>query len=437
MKFMDKIKNLLQQVSIISKKYDQIAKLTGENFNIFSLMNMEHNEVYTHSAIIGELLNPNGSHGQGAIFLNLFVEYIKECFNTEEHKIELDYFGTLVNDKICERTINIENNWDNVTGGRIDIIVEDNKQILLIENKIYAIDQPYQLIRYKNYAETKRSKKAFLFYLTLDGKDLKEKEDPYYTQDDVEIIGFNFKFDKKSEYENFRIQSNGKSNIHHCLYYPISFEKDIKNWIEKCLEKTHSLPIIRETLIQYLNLIKKLTNQTTNNIKTMEILEILKDNIDQSFEISRSIEPLKSKLYYDFFENILQYASKKEISADLSNLKNNAYFGLYLIPKEWNSKPYTIAVIFDTDHGYDYSGLYVSLNFNDNISDIEKISIQKKFDNIIPKFEINHANIWRDISNRDWANNSKIWEDVAKGKNGDTYKEIISTIEEIIEIEKS
>lgn len=434
---MDKIKNLLQQVSIISKKYDQIAKLTGENFNIFSVMNMEHNEVYTHSAIIGELLNSNGSHGQGAFFLNLFVDYIKECFNTEEHKVELDYFGKLVNDKICERTISIENNWENVTGGRIDIIVEDNKQIILIENKIYALDQPYQLIRYKNYAETKRSKKAFLFYLTLDGKDLKEKEDPYHTPDNVEIIGSNFKFNKKTEYENYRIENNGISNIHHCLYYPISFEIDIKIWIERCLEKTHSLPTIRETLIQYLNLIKKLTNQTTNNVKTMEILEILKNNIQQSFEISRSIGPLKSKLYYDFFEDIVEYANKKEISVDSSNLKSSAHFGLYLIPKEWNSKPYTIAVIFDTEHGYDYSGLYISLSFNDNISDIEKISIKEKFSKIIPEFHGNHANIWRDATNRDWANNPQIWEDVAKGKNGDTYKEIISTIEEIIEIEKS
>ena len=32
---MDKINNLLQQVSIIQKKYDEIAKITGENYNIF------------------------------------------------------------------------------------------------------------------------------------------------------------------------------------------------------------------------------------------------------------------------------------------------------------------------------------------------------------------------------------------------------------------
>ena len=427
----ESIKHLLQNVAVIQKKYDDIAKITGENFNVFSVMNMEHNEVYTHSAIIGELLNPNGSHSQGDVFLKLFIEVIKESFNSKEDIIELDHFGPLVKDKICERTISIGNNWDNVTGGRIDLIVEDHNQILIIENKIYAIDQPYQMIRYKNYADTKSSKKSFLFYLTLDGKDLKEQEEPYI-QNDITITGSNFKYDKKNEYDNLKI-----NYVHHCLYYPISFKKHIKNWIEKCLEKTHSLPIIRETLIQYLHLIKKLTNQTTNNTKTMEIIEILKKNVLQTFEISRSIEPLKSKLYYDFFEDLIQFSNKRGISVDSSNLKSSAYFGLYLTPKDWDSKPYKIAVIFDTDHGINYTGLYVALNFNDNISDNDKNLIQEKFKKIIPEFEINQSNIWRDASNRDWTNNPEIWGDIAKGENGDTYKEIISIIEEIIDIEKS
>mgnify|MGYP000526485501 CR=1 FL=1 len=55
---MDKIKNLLQQVSIIKKKYDEIAKITGENFNIFSIMRAESDEVRTHSRIIADFLNP-------------------------------------------------------------------------------------------------------------------------------------------------------------------------------------------------------------------------------------------------------------------------------------------------------------------------------------------------------------------------------------------
>lgn len=71
---MDKINNLLQQVSIIQKKYDEIAKITGENFNIFSIMRAENDEVRTHSRIIAEFLNPKGIHNQGSVFLKLFLK---------------------------------------------------------------------------------------------------------------------------------------------------------------------------------------------------------------------------------------------------------------------------------------------------------------------------------------------------------------------------
>ena len=70
------IQNLLNQVNLISKHYDRISSLTGEKFNIFSIMSMEKNEVYTHSAIITELLNPYGNHGQTDVFLKEFITII-------------------------------------------------------------------------------------------------------------------------------------------------------------------------------------------------------------------------------------------------------------------------------------------------------------------------------------------------------------------------
>lgn len=49
---MIKTNHLLSQVSGLLKSYEKLAKSTGENFNIFSVMGMESNEVKTHSAII-------------------------------------------------------------------------------------------------------------------------------------------------------------------------------------------------------------------------------------------------------------------------------------------------------------------------------------------------------------------------------------------------
>ena len=393
---MDNINNLLHSVAIIQKKYDEIAKITGENFNIFSIMRAENDEVRTHSRIIAEFLNPNGIHNQGSVFLKLFFEEIK---GLESIKNDFEYDNAKI---LVEEYLGIIDN-EYSEGGYIDIVIKDSKSQIVIENKIYASDQKGQLLRYKkNYPNCK------LIYLTLNGN----------TPSKMSYIG-----------------TASKLELDEIIL--VSYRDEIKNWIEKCLEKTYSLPIIRETLVQYVHLIKKLTNQTTNNTKTMEIIEILKKNVLQTFEISRSIEPLKSKLYYDFFEDLIQFSNKRGFSVDSSNLRSKTYFGLHLTPKNWDSKPYKIAVIFDTDHGTNYSGLYVALNFNNNISDIEKKLIQEKFDKIIPKFGINQWNIWRDASNRDWNNNPEIWEDIAKGVHSETYKEIIIIIEEIIDIEES
>lgn len=58
---MDKIKNLLNQVSIISNKNAEILDATGGRFNMFRVCGVNHYEK-THSAIIAEFLNPNGTH---------------------------------------------------------------------------------------------------------------------------------------------------------------------------------------------------------------------------------------------------------------------------------------------------------------------------------------------------------------------------------------
>jgi hypothetical protein len=68
------IQNLLSQVGAISKKYEELAKVTGENFNVFRVLKIHSDEVRMHSALLGELLNPQGSHGQNDVFLKLFIE---------------------------------------------------------------------------------------------------------------------------------------------------------------------------------------------------------------------------------------------------------------------------------------------------------------------------------------------------------------------------
>ena len=92
------------------------------DLNIFTTLLSMSDEVRLHSRFISYLLNPNQSHGQGSLFLELFL---KIC------GIELD--------------IDTENTSSVTEFNHIDIYLTDNFRHLIIENKIFAQDQDRQI----------------------------------------------------------------------------------------------------------------------------------------------------------------------------------------------------------------------------------------------------------------------------------------------------
>jgi hypothetical protein len=350
---MEKIKNLLQQISIIQKKYDEIAKITGENFNIFSIMRAESDEVKTHSRIIAEFLNPKGIHDQGSIFLKLFFEEIK-VLETIKNDFEYDNAKILVEEYLGV----IDNEYSE--GGFIDIVIKDSKNQVVIENKIYAEDQKGQLLRYKkNYPNCK------LIYLTLDGK----------APSEMSYIG-----------------TTSKLELQEIIL--VSYKTEIKNWIEKCLKKTHSLPIIRETLVQYLNLINKLTYQTTNNKMCDEIIKTIlssKENIKGAFEISYNIDALKQTICKELFEQI---QTKLEVDFDFMYYNDTTKIGLkdsgiYFFKRENPSKK--VLLWFR----YDYNQLEIGITKDKNdyswISYEDFESFKKSWENLLDSENIDNA----------------------------------------------
>ena len=136
---MKELENLLQQVATITQKNNELLDAMGGRFNMFRICGVDHYE-NTHSAIIAELLNPNGSHSLKSTFLEAFLslinkDFIPPTFNPSTAIIYTEY---------------------TTNNGRIDILIEDNqKNALIIENKIYATDQYEQLKRYNHYAQNK------------------------------------------------------------------------------------------------------------------------------------------------------------------------------------------------------------------------------------------------------------------------------------------
>ena len=252
------LEKLLSSSSQIIENHKQIEILRGETFNIFSILNLESREDATHSAFIGELLNPKGSHMMGTVFLKLFIKSIGYAgeFETESAKLTKEFFVGGVNN-------------DTKTGGRIDLFLKDqNDYSISIENKIYAKDQRHQIERYVNYNKSKNT----VYYLTLSGKE----PEPYS------------KGELKSG-EDF-----------HCL----SYASNLIEWLKACQKEVVSKSIIRESIRQYIIILKKLTNQLSDNEMKEEIINLISQDYNSARVIASNIEAAEYRAAKHLFQKI-------------------------------------------------------------------------------------------------------------------------------------
>lgn len=201
------LKNLeyaLRDVGHVRNQYEKFT--SAKPFNIFSILRSDHEEVGLHSKFLFELLNPNGSHGKGNLFLQMFLEHIG--------------IKTFLLNKV---TVSCEK--DN-----IDILITNPRQSIVIENKIYAGDQPNQLERYYNIQRKQGKQDIWLVYLKMGGGF-------------PSLISLG---NISQEVINRRLLCNSY--------------KDIFPWIVQCIKESSENPALRESLIQYKKLIDVMTD---------------------------------------------------------------------------------------------------------------------------------------------------------------------------------
>ena len=285
------ILSLLSQVDTIAKHSEELSKLNGENFNIFSILGLESNENRTHSNFIAALLNPKGSHGLSNVFLDLFIKHIN-FINPD--------FETLSASVIVENFIGFID-FENKTGGRIDIdIIAQNGFSIVIENKIYAGDQFAQIERYKNYKKAN----CEVYYLTLEGNEPSNES-----------------------------KGNLNSGVDfHC----ISYKENIVNWLEDCIKEATHQPILRETIKQYIILIKKLTGQLTNHKMEKDILKLIQSNFESANLIKSNFDKAKFEICdvvrNEFITRIKhKYSNMFSVEYNHNIEAKNAYVWLRLI----------------------------------------------------------------------------------------------------------
>lgn len=289
-------KSLLDDTFKILEHQTEISTLKGENFNIFSILKVETKENATHSAFLGELLDPEGSHNFGSTFLKLFLDAIDvNSLDLESARVKLEQYVGERNDR-------------EKTGGRVDIYIWDkNNTSICIENKIYAPDQNVQILRYCNHNQ----KSNTVYYLTLQG-------------------------DEPGDDSRGNLTSGEDFHL-------LSYSGDIVNWLSACAKEACNFPIIRESIQQYIILIKKLTNQLTDNKMAAEIQKLIAENYITTKALAANLKIVELE-----YTNLLLNEIKEELEIELKEGwtvvayedLEEAWTGLYINHMDWPEKVY-------------------------------------------------------------------------------------------------
>jgi hypothetical protein len=188
------------------------------NYNLFNILNINHLEAKVHTPFLADLLSVEGLHQQGNLFINSFLHSFLPVFS-----------------KLNQVEVHQEKSIPN---GFIDLLVLGRSKgiprAIIIENKIYANDQPQQLERYYNYVlKTMGVEKEDIriIYLTPNGKD---PNVPY-------------SINKKLYTE---LVESG-------YLKPLSYSKDIVGWLISVLGSIES-DKVKFTIQQYIQTIKNI-----------------------------------------------------------------------------------------------------------------------------------------------------------------------------------
>lgn len=265
----------------------ELQRKQGVFFNLFHVLGIERKET-RHSAFLAELLNPQGTHGQQDRFLRLFIQQLPFL-----REIQWDTPNAYA---IIEEVIPQNDNKPQETG-RMDIVIHCGNDAIIIENKIDAGDQEEQLYRYREYGKSNIKGRTILIYLTLDGKEASKS-------------------------------STNEQLVANVDYFPISYSFEINAWLTQCENAVRNLTNLYSTIMQYHQIINKLTN--TNMAQDKHILGLMLENNKAVLEISDNLweweQQIKAKASLKFKEYLKDMAEQRGLMLTYDDSYGNFEF---------------------------------------------------------------------------------------------------------------
>ncbi|MDA3056141.1 MULTISPECIES: PDDEXK-like family protein [unclassified Campylobacter] len=292
----EKFKKIKEQAKILKNEFET-RKLRGINeFNIFSVLRKENDEVGLHSKFIYSLLNPLEKHYQKDLFLKLFLK-----------TIELKNFINLRNAKVYMEYKNI------------DIYMTDGENHIILENKIYAADQEKQIQRYideiKAKPENKPENKLFVLYLSLD------RENPSkYSLGEYRL----------NDEKNQILDENG---IFIAKFKSIHYGTEIKTWLEMCLNEVGNITNLSLYIRDYSKIIDKICGNYKELV--METKELWnKENYEVLKAITENSDKDREKVFENFINKIQASNIYKNSRIEYEQFGNDNGFNIIINEKD-------------------------------------------------------------------------------------------------------
>ena len=281
---------------LLKKVYDTTQSIpvyhSKTSYNLFETLEISGKEVLM-CRFLADLLNPEGSHGCGILFLKTFLEEV-----LQEKRMP----DSLLSHTIVTKEYVIDKDR------RIDLVIQNADFFIPMEVKIYAGEQEGQCFDYFEHAKNSK-----MVYLTRFG-------------------------DTPSLYS--RKQRGGSGILSLSQIQCISWSEDISGWLDRRLG---SLPQpVEEAVQQYLDTIHRVSDgrKQKKMEKIMEVLHESPDYFATGLEIERTMKQAKIKLIqmvFDDFKEAMEPLTKKyglELETDAKyysseNPKHDRFYDCY------------------------------------------------------------------------------------------------------------
>ena len=243
-------------------------KDTSLGFNAFALVSDTYYRENFHSDIIRAILDPHSGHGEGALFLRKFVDFISAEARSSGKSDLADMLQNLVvgNSVLVERE-----------KGRVDIKIKATDWTIIVENKINgAGDMERQIPRYIDDCRNKGEKVVAVVYITASDKDKsypsvdgwepgdKEKVDALL----IHVVGFT--------------KTNSVRNL-------------AEDWIGPCALAARGFNV-KSILEQYTELLRHQAGDTMNQDEIKQMLSSMAANDIKYSELLRTLKEMPRTL---------------------------------------------------------------------------------------------------------------------------------------------